>query len=211
MENDFNSKVGNYQPTNPDEVKVLYDDFARTYDETLVVWEYEAPTVAATLLKQHLPSGKKILDAGCGTGLTGEALSTSGFEQITGIDLSPVSVNLAAKRGVYYGVEVADLSQTLPFETNTFNGINCVGVLTYVPELKPTLREFARVTKPGGILVFTQREDLYKKRDTPGDIAALEAEGLLQIVMLSEPKPYLPGHTEFKDKIGVHYCVCRVR
>ncbi|MEM7799461.1 MAG: class I SAM-dependent methyltransferase [Chloroflexota bacterium] len=210
MENDFNDKVGDYQPTSPDEVKVLYDDFAKTYDETLVVWEYEAPTVAAALLKQHLPSGKKILDAGCGTGLTGEALVKVGFRQVVGIDLSPVSVDLAAKRGVYAAVETADLGQPLRFETDAFDGINCVGVLTYVPELQPTLREFVRITKPGGVLVFTQREDLYKKRDTLADIVALEKEGILQSVLLSDPKPYLPGHAEFKDKIGVHYCVCQI-
>ena len=164
MEKDFNDKVGAYKPSNPEEVKVLYDDFATTYDDTLVVWEYEAPKVAAGLLKQHLPEGTSILDAGCGTGLTGTELAGVGFESVTGIDISPVSIELAEKTGAYAALQTADLSRSLPFEDDQFDGVNCVGVLTYVPELQAALREFVRVTKSGGVLVFTQRQDLYEER-----------------------------------------------
>lgn len=210
MTENFNDKVGNYQPSNPQEVKQLYDNFAATYDDTLKVWAYEAPRVAAEMLHHYLPDGRAILDAGCGTGLTGKALVTAGFEAVTGIDLSPESIELAQATGVYSALQTADLSQTLPFEENQFDGINCVGVLTYVPELRHVLSEFARVVKPGGVILFTQREDLFAQRDTAGDIAALASDGLFQTLHVSEAMPYLPGHEQFTDKIGVHYCAVQV-
>lgn len=210
MSNNFNDKVGDYQPSNPDEVKQLYDDFAATYNDTLKVWQYEAPRVAAEMLRSYLPDGHVVLDAGCGTGLTGRALGAAGFQEISGIDISLESIELARATGAYTALQTADLSQPLPFEDNQFDGINCVGVLTYVPELQPVLMEFARVTKPNGIILFTQRQDLFIERDTPGSVSNLEAAGLIKTLYLSDAKPYLPGHEEFTDKIGVHYYVLSV-
>merc|ERR1712232_912355 len=60
----------------------LYDEWADTYDLTLASWGYDAPQKTVELVEQHLDvdaSHAKVLDVGCGTGLTGRALSQQGF------------------------------------------------------------------------------------------------------------------------------------
>ena len=63
--------------TSIEEVRGYYDDQAPTYDSTLAGWGYDAPWRVAELLTGSLTGGGSsptVLDAGCGTGLAGQAL-----------------------------------------------------------------------------------------------------------------------------------------
>jgi len=195
------------------EVRAYYDDWAETYDDTLRQWGYEAPDRVAQRMAARLnPSQATILDAGCGTGMTGLALQQAGFKMIDGLDLSPESVKLAALCGAYRNVVEHSLAQPLPFVDAAYDGIQCVGVFTYLSEPESVLREFARVTRPGGTLIFTQRSDLYESLSFDDRLGKLNAEqGLWHIVDRSEPSPYLPNHPDFADRIQVIYCVCERR
>ena len=53
------------------------------------------------MLKQEVPPDGHVLDAGCGTGLSGKALHAAGFRRLTGIDISQASLDVAAQAGVY--------------------------------------------------------------------------------------------------------------
>ena len=71
-----------------DELADVYSEWAASYDSDLVgEMEYRAPAAAADLLHASL-AGKtvRILDAGCGTGLVGEALTGLGYQNLTGAD-----------------------------------------------------------------------------------------------------------------------------
>ena len=76
------------------------DDWADSYDASLVSWGYPAPRrMAETLAAHGVPSTAAILDLGCGTGMSGEALrahdpSFSGT--LTGVDISQKSLDLVA-------------------------------------------------------------------------------------------------------------------
>ena len=95
-----------------EDVAAYYDDWAGKYNEDLNSWEYQAPVEAAKLLKKFMPESGKILDAGCGTGLTGNALRDMGYKDITGIDISEKSILLAQKTGAYSRLEQFDLQKT---------------------------------------------------------------------------------------------------
>src|SRR6056297_847023 len=88
-------------PSDSGEIEKYYDDWATDYDRTLAEWRYEAPTRAAEILRARLGPDAVILDAGCGTGLTGKALADAGFTTFDGIDLSSRSLEGAAEHGVY--------------------------------------------------------------------------------------------------------------
>ena len=94
----------------------LYDAWAGDYDETLRSWDYPAPRRTAALLQTHLsaPDGA-VLDAGCGTGLSGEALRAAGFSGLIGTDVSAESLQVCARKGVYSRLEIANLEEPLPF------------------------------------------------------------------------------------------------
>lgn len=198
--------------TDSQEIGTYYDDWAGEYDQTLTQWNYQSPLVVANLLKQHVPLDGPILDAGCGTGLSGKALNTAEFRHITGGDISQTSLDIAAQSGVYEHLTQVNMQHLpLPFDADEFAGVVCVGVLTYLPDTDALMREFCRIVRPGGLVVFTQRDDLFRERDFPGVLQGLEAAGLWEKISVSEPQLYLPGNAEFSDKIKVIYSVFRRR
>lgn len=196
---------------NSEDVAKYYDEWAEDYDDTLAQWQYEAPEQVAARLKQELDTGSRVLDAGCGTGLSGKALTAAGFTVIDGMDVSERSLEVAAGHGVYRSLSHVDMQKLpLPYDDDSYDGLVCVGVLTYVPDSDNILREFCRIVKPGGVMVLTQRSDVLEERDFPATLRKLEEAGYLKDSHVSGPMPYLPENDEFRDEIKVHYITCRV-
>ncbi len=201
--------------TAPDEVRGYYDAQAPTYDTTLDSWGYDAPGRVATLLMQSWPADgvrQTVLDAGCGTGLVGQALRHAGYDgALFGVDLSPDSVALASERGVYDEVVVGDLQQRLRHDDDSMDAVVCAGVLTYIPDVAAICGEFCRITRPGGIVVLTQRDDLWRERRCNEILDSLERDGRWSAVHLSPPASYLPGNADFGEEILVRYLAARIR
>jgi predicted TPR repeat methyltransferase len=196
--------------TDSQETAAYYDAWAEGYDQTLAQWNYQSPTIVATMLKQEVPPDGRVLDAGCGTGLSGKALHAAGFRRLTGIDISQASLDVAAQAGVYERLLQVNLQQMpLPLETDAFAAVQCVGVLTYIPDTAAIMREFCRVVQPGGLVAFTQRQDLFNERNVAGAMQTLADEGTWTPVSVSEPQVYLPGNADYADNVKVIYCVCR--
>jgi len=197
--------------TDSGDVAAYYDEWARDYDTTLAQWRYEAPAQAASRLRAFLDPDAAVLDAGCGTGLSGEALANAGFTVIDGIDVSQRSLDTAAERGVYRSLRQVDMQKLpLPIEDDSYDGLVCVGVLTYLPDSEGTLREFCRIVSPGGRMVLTHRTDIFAERDFPAVLRKLEEQRLIENAEVSEPGAYLPENEEFGDEIMVHYITFRV-
>jgi predicted TPR repeat methyltransferase len=203
--------------TSPDDVRRYYDDHATTYDTTLASWGYDAPERIAALVLERLEaltgrSSLAVLDAGCGTGLAGQALRDAGFAgSLFGVDLSPSSVALACERGIYDEIELGDLQRRLPYDTDRFDAVVCVGVLTYVPDVAAIWSEFCRVVRPGGVVALTQRDDIWRERDCDGVLHDFERSGRWTVLDLSPPSSYLPGNADFGDEIRVRYLAARIR
>jgi ubiquinone/menaquinone biosynthesis C-methylase UbiE len=192
-----------------EEVARYYDNWVEDYDQTLRQWRYEAPEQAAQRLRGELAPEAVVLDAGCGTGLSGLALAAAGFSTIDGMDVSQRSLELAREHGVYRDLAYVDMQDLpLPYADDTYDGLVCVGVMTYVPDSAAILREFRRILKTGGCMVLTQRDDIFEERRFDETVAALEAEGILSGSQISEPMPYLPENAEFGDEVRVHYIKC---
>lgn len=195
----------------PKTLAAYYDQWAESYDRDLPKMGYDAPVrAAAIMVEQDVAVDAPILDAGCGTGLTGLELSKAGYRDITGIDLSLESLQAAEAKGVYRHLKVRDMNKPLAFGDNGFGAVQCIGTLTYVREIKKLFAEFCRVVKPGGIISFTQRCDLYV-----GDfIRALDATTRARkwdLVSHSDPMPYLPNHEDFGAEKHIFYDVYRAR
>lgn len=196
---------------NSGDVAQYYDEWADDYDETLAQWRYEAPERVAAHMRAALAPDAIILDAGCGTGLSGKALARVGFKTIDGMDVSQRSLDFADALGVYRSLRHVDMQDLpLPHGDDIYDGLACVGVLTYVPDSIGILREFCRILKAGGFMVLTQRSDLLEERDFRATLEELETEGLVRDTRVSEPMPYLPENEEFADEVHVHYITCTV-
>lgn len=192
-------------------VRAYYDEWAERYDRDLVDWAYVAPDVASSLLLEYGSDPAAVLDAGCGTGLVGQSLRRAGFGgALTGVDISTESLLIAEQTGAYDVTAVADLQSSLEFGDDSFDGLVCVGVMTYVPDVGRCWREFCRVVRAGGVVVVTQREDLWDERRCDEVISDLAAAGAWTPIEVTEPRPYLPGNDDWSDRIGVHYVVARI-
>ena len=197
----------------------LYDQWAPSYDETLAQWGYQVPARMADIMREHadalaLSTGDAMLDAGCGTGLTGAALREAGFTTCTGIDISEDSLALvrAAKPGVYDSLLPCDLDAALPFEAHAFSFICCAGVLSYVENFDNCFREFLRVSKHSGLICFTHVHQKWEadERSVRSVAAALEAEGAWQQMFSSGPEPYMPHNPVAEEAAkSVRYFVYR--
>src|SRR5690348_1897730 len=99
--------------------------------------------------------GRRVLDAGCGPGLHAEQLAARGAD-VVGLDASQAMVDLARTRlGSRARVEQADLNARLPLADEEFDMVVCALAIHYVDDRAATLREFHRVLRPGGRVVFS--------------------------------------------------------
>ncbi|MEM9544459.1 MAG: class I SAM-dependent methyltransferase [Bacteroidota bacterium] len=97
----------------------------------------------------------KLLDVACGLGRLLEAASEYGCE-LTGIDISSVAVEKAKQKLPNANISVAN-AEELPFESNHFDLITCLGSLERMINLNKVLNELFRVGKPDAKYCFLVR------------------------------------------------------
>jgi SAM-dependent methyltransferase len=133
-----------------------YDSFAEAYsaenESSLLNAYYERP---AMLALAGDVAGRRILDAGCGSGPLSAALRDRGAV-VTGFDKSAGMLELARRRlGNGADLRVADLGGPLPFPDGSFDDVVASLVLHYLEDWGPALTELRRVLKPGGRLLVS--------------------------------------------------------
>lgn len=172
-----------------DNVQQLYNDWATEYDRDMAdeSQQYVAPNLAAqavltSLGTKAISSDLEILDAGCGTGLVGAELAKLGARVIDGVDLSPGMLEVARKTGVYRTLETADLSKALSISDGKYDIVTCVGTLTQGHVGPEALAEFVRITKKGGIIVATVRENVWKAQGFDVELQRFVAEGKAELL-----------------------------
>jgi SAM-dependent methyltransferase len=105
-----------------------------------------------------LRRGDALADVACGMGGPGLWIARETGSRITGIDLSAAGVRAAAARAAPVGVPDARYAQGSFAATGlpnaSMDGAMSCDALQYAPDKSAAFREFARVLRPGGRLVF---------------------------------------------------------
>jgi demethylmenaquinone methyltransferase/2-methoxy-6-polyprenyl-1,4-benzoquinol methylase len=98
------------------------------------------------------PPGARVLDVATGTGMVAAELIARGDCTVVGLDQSPEM--LTAARARFAGERRVELvegeAERLPFADASFDALTFTYLLRYVEDPAATLRELARVVKPGG-------------------------------------------------------------
>lgn len=100
-------------------------------------------------------AGKTVLDAACGPGLYAEELVDRGATVI-GFDISPRMVGLAGERVPAGDFRVRDLNQPLDLPDASVDLVLFPLALEYLDERVAAFREFHRVLRRTGALVFSR-------------------------------------------------------
>ena len=102
-----------------------------------------------------LVSGKRVLDAACGTGYGTNILAGAGAESVVGIDRAEHVVEFANKQAHSSATfRVGDLLD-LPFSENTFDVAICFEAIEHVATPEIALDELSRVLERNGVLAIS--------------------------------------------------------
>jgi SAM-dependent methyltransferase len=116
-------------------------------------WWFEGRRAVIWALLRHagMPSGARVLDAGCGTGRN--VVDFAALGTVTGVDSSPEAIEFCRQRGIS-GVSRGVIEQ-LEFEDGSFDLILATDVLEHLHDDLAAMVELRRVAAPGAYLLST--------------------------------------------------------
>lgn len=138
-------------------VQAMFDRVAPRYDLVNTVvslgqdahWRRVAARAAA-------PDGARVLDVAAGTGGLSRALSALGATEVVALDLSYRMLAAGRDRRAPQVRLVNGDALRLPFPPACFDAVTIAFGLRNLPDQEAGLREFARVTRPGGRVVVLE-------------------------------------------------------
>ncbi len=199
-----------------DRLEKAYDKYAETYDKLLLKLAGDGTSgcsyYTTSFFAKVVPKrgGLHVLDAGTGTGTSGLELVQLGYEdlQLEGADLSSRMLEQAQKRDIYQKLHYVRFPETSDvFATDSFDAVICAGGFSHGAMPPSAMAEFARVTKPGGFVVFSVRRSVYEETESEMRAAVydLVTSGIWHVTV-EEVGKYLPA-----DGVDAVYLACRVK
>lgn len=177
-----------YAARSPEELAEAYAAWAAGYDRDTLAAGYCLPFQVLAWVARHVrPAAGPVLDAGCGTGLSGPYLKALGYGPVEGLDFSQDMLDLAAARGAYAVLKRATLGETLPWADHHFAAFLSTGVFTEGHAPASSLGELCRITRPGGHAVFTVRDSIFDSGGFAEVIADLTDRGVWRLIEQSPP------------------------
>jgi SAM-dependent methyltransferase len=141
------------KPIAYDAYQAMADKYAELADTKIYNAYIERPTTLSLIPDVN---GKHVLDAGCGPGFYSEWLISRGAT-VVAVDASPKMVEHARKRlGGKVPILLANLEKPLTFlDDGSFDIIVSALVPDYILDWHELFREFSRLLKDNGIVVFS--------------------------------------------------------
>lgn len=155
----FHDELDESRESNTNVVK-FYNEWAGRYDEIIEQHNSHINVVAAEQLSKFYENKEliKVVDVGCGSGITGKGLQDNGFQFIDGYDISEEMVKVAKGKNIYSHLALGCITdtETLSCEDESYDALICVQSITKGHiDLENALKEFLRVLKQGGVMVYT--------------------------------------------------------
>jgi demethylmenaquinone methyltransferase/2-methoxy-6-polyprenyl-1,4-benzoquinol methylase len=143
-------------PARNREARALFAPLGGTYDRYARLLSLGQDPRWRRFLVSRVPvEAARVLDVATGTGLVASALLRAGRE-VVGIDQSPEMLAQARRRLGGRVDLVEGRAEALPFPDASFDALTFTYLLRYVDDPLATLRELARVVRPGGTLAMLE-------------------------------------------------------
>jgi predicted TPR repeat methyltransferase len=167
-----------YAARTPEELSRAYAAWAAAYDGETAALGYWLPSLITSWVARHVPAGEgPLLDAGCGTGLSGPCLKALGYDDLAGLELSQAVLAIAGYRKAYRDLRQATLGGPLPWADGHFRAFFSTGVFTIAHAPASGLHELARVTRKNGHAIFTVRDQVLDEGGFHQIFSELERQG----------------------------------
>ena len=172
-----------YDLEDAEATKALYKDWAASYEAEVRANGYATPARCAEALAGLVADkAAPLLDLGCGTGLSGEALRAAGFATIDGTDFSAEMLAHARdKPGLYRRLVRGDLSTPLPAKPGDYAHIAAVGVFSPGHGPPEMIDRVMAVLPPGGCFVFSLNDHALADPDYEGRLRAVVEAGTAEL------------------------------
>lgn len=132
----------------------MFDDVGEKYDltNTIISFGQDRRWRRRTRERLNLQPGEKVLDVAAGTAVSTEEMAKSGAWCVA-VDFSKGMLAAGRHRDV---PKVVGDGMNLPFADETFDAVTISYGFRNIHDIRQALREFARVTKPGGRLTINE-------------------------------------------------------
>jgi 2-polyprenyl-3-methyl-5-hydroxy-6-metoxy-1,4-benzoquinol methylase len=150
-------------------------------------WKARTELTLAMLNRLGIRAPARVLDVGCGWGITLDALEQHGY-QAAGVDISRRMLEqLDRPDRVLY---VADLSQDLPLDAGGFDAVLALDVIEHIDDDLGAVSKLGQLARPGGVVIvsvpalpefFTEFDEIqgHRRRYLPETLyAAFQDSGL---------------------------------
>ena len=138
------------------DARELFAPLGPTYDRVGATLSLGQDPRWRRFLVGRLPvDGGEVLDVATGTGLVAAELVRRGF-RVTGLDQSPGMLDMARRRFGDRIPLVEASAEALPFGDASFDHLTFTYLLRYVDDPAATMRELARVVRPGGTVAMLE-------------------------------------------------------
>ncbi len=137
-----------------EQARALFAPLGPTYDRYAALLSYGQDPRWRRFLVSRVEAGPgdRVLDVATGTGAVALELLRQTGCSVVGLDQSAEMLG-EARRRVNGSVELVEGSaESLPFADGEFDGLTFTYLLRYVDDPEATLRELARVVRPGGTM-----------------------------------------------------------
>lgn len=119
-----------YDTTGVEATRDLYSRWAATYEDEISQNGYATPRRCAEALRAVTEDFEApVLDFGCGTGLSGVALSMAGFKTIDGMDITQDMLDRAGEKHLYRTLSLSDPNAPFPVQAGDYAAITAMGVI----------------------------------------------------------------------------------
>ncbi|MDK3020364.1 class I SAM-dependent DNA methyltransferase [Pseudodonghicola flavimaris] len=136
----------------------VYDQWAGSYDAELVGADYATPARVAAALKSILTEAElaqPLLDFGCGTGLSGQALADAGFQRLHGADVSTGMLEAARAKQVYEKLIPLPMGNPDPALVSRYRLVTAVGAISPGAAPASCLPAILMALPSGGRIAFS--------------------------------------------------------
>ena len=135
----------------------LHDAYASEYDDQVKAYNCFIGDVLFGLCYEYTQQGKRLLDAGIGSGLAALPFAKAGL-QVSGMDFSPAMLEICRAKGFATDLKEHDIQEIpWPYQSENFDILICCGVMHFICNLEGVFYEAARLLPEGGIFAFTIR------------------------------------------------------